>query len=48
MVRRGSGGAAVLVCGRIKKRYNMGCETLLTPVEWPEGEFPSITPVEID
>jgi len=32
----------------VKGRYNMGRETFLTPVDWPEGEFPSLSPVEIN
>jgi beta-xylosidase len=31
-----------------KGRYNMGRETFLTPVEWPEGGFPVFAPVEMN
>jgi len=40
------------ICLGVRKdargRYNMGRETFLTPVDWPEGEFPSLSPVEIN
>jgi len=33
---------------KYKGRYNMGRETFLTPVDWPKGKFPTISPVELD